>query len=195
MLESQQPHTSAGAPVRGVHRLWDPRVWGTIIGATGATVFVLTNRGALAAPWPTVATVAWAVALLPYLWFVFGAPRAFDQVVSVGARTGITYVGSVVGMLVLIRLGTVLLHDANIVGLRPALIVVAVGLHFLPFAKAFKTPMFLLLGTLMAALGPAGLVLGWAWHEWTAAASAVVTGLVMLLVIAGDARRPDGRRG
>jgi hypothetical protein len=195
MLESQQPHTSASAPVRGVHRLWDPRVWGTIVGATGATVFVLTNRGALAPPWPTLAIIAWLGALLPYVWCVFGAPRVFDQVGPVGSRAGITYVVSVVGMLVLIRLGTVLLHDANIGGLRPALIVVAVGLHFLPFAKAFKAPMFLLLGTLMAVLGTAGLVLGWVWDEWAAATSAVVTGLVMLLVIAGDARRPHGRRG
>ena len=41
MLGSQQLQTWASAPVRGIHRLWDPRVWGTIVGATGATVFVL----------------------------------------------------------------------------------------------------------------------------------------------------------
>ena len=60
---------------RGVQRLWDPRVWGTIIGAVGATVFVLSNREALPAPVPTVATLAWTAALLLYVTFVFAAPR------------------------------------------------------------------------------------------------------------------------
>ncbi len=113
----------------------------------------------------------------------------------VGSRAGVTYLSSVVGMLVLIRLGTVLLYDAGSAGLQPALIVVAVGLHFLPFAKAFHTPMFVVLGSLMTLLGAAGLVLGWVWDERAAAASAVVSGIAMLVVIAVDAGRPHGRRG
>ncbi len=51
------------------------------------------------------------------------------------------------------------------------------------------------LGSLMAMLGAAGLLLGWGWDEQAAASSAVVTGIVMLLVIAGDAGRPQLRRG
>ncbi len=81
----------ATTAVRGGRRLWDLRVWGTIVGATGATVFVL--------------------------------------------------------------------------------------------------------GSLMAMLGAAGLLLGWGRDEQAAASSAVVTGIVMLLVIAGDAGRPQLRRG
>jgi hypothetical protein len=195
MLGSDQPHASAPAPVRGVHRVWDPRVWGTIIGAAGATAFVLANRGALTSPWPTVATLTWVVVFLAYVWFVFGAPRVFGEMAPLGWRAGITYLGSVVGMLVLIRLGTLLLDDASSVGLRPALIVVAVGLHFLPFAKAFHTPMFVTLGSLMTVLGATGLVLGRLWDERAAAASAVVTGIVMLVVIAGDAGWTNRRRG
>jgi len=129
--------------------------------------------------------------LLAYVWFVFGTPRVFGEMDPVGSRAGVTYLSSVIGMLVLIRLGTVLLGDASSVGLRPELIVVAVGLHFLPFAKAFHTPMFMVLGSLMTVLGAAGLVLGWVWDERAAAASAVVTGIVMLVVIAGDAGRPS----
>ena len=133
--------------------------------------------------------------LLAYVWFVFGRPRVFGEMGLVRSRAGVTYLTSVVGMFVFIGLGTVLLDGANRVGLRPALIVVAVGLHFLPFAKAFHTPMFALLGLLMTVLGVAGLVLGWVWDDWAAAASAVVTGIVMLVVIAGDAGRPHSCRG
>lgn len=194
MLGSQPPQSSAPTPVRGVHRLWDPRVWGTIIGATGATVFVLANRSALAPPWPNVAALTWTGVLLAYLWFAFSNPRVFGEMGPMGSRAGVTYVTSVVGMLVLIGLGTVLLDDASRVGLRPALIVVAVGLHFVPFAKAFHTPLFAFLGSLMTVLGAAGLVLGWVWNERAAPASAVVTGIVMLVVIAGDAGRPHSRR-
>lgn len=189
MLGSQQLPTSAPARSRGIHRLWDPRVWGTTVGAAGATVFVVANRGTLATPWPAVATILWAGALLAYVWCVFVLPRAFGEMGPVGTRAGLTYLGSVVGMLVLIRLGTVVLDDTGRAGLRPALIVVAVGLHFLPFAKAFHTPMFGPLGSLMNVLGATGLVLGWVWDERAAAVSALVTGIVMLVVIAADAWR------
>jgi hypothetical protein len=167
-------------------------VWGTVVGATGASVFVLANRGALAAPWPTVAAITWAGALLAYGWFVFGRARVFGEVDPVAPRAGVTYLVSVVGMLVLIRLGSGLLDDAGRVGLRPALIVVAVGLHFLPFAKAFHSPVFGVLGSLMAVLGAAGLGLGLVWDERAASVSAVVTGILMLVVIAGDAGRAHG---
>jgi hypothetical protein len=106
-----------------------------------------------------------------------------------GFAAAATYLRSVVAMLLLIGVGTSLLDTVNRGGLRPALIAVAVGLHFLPFAKAFHTPMFVVLGSLMTALGSTGLVLGWVWDERAAAASAVVTGMAMLLVITGDAGR------
>ena len=189
MTGTQQPVSSASTLARGFHRLWDPRVWATAVGATGATVFVMANRSELANPWPIVAALTWAGAFFAYAWFVFVKPRVFIEIWSVGPRAGITYLGSVVGMLVLIRVGTALLDDAGRDGLRPAVIVIAVGLHFMPFAAAFHTPMFKVLGSVMAVLGAAGLGLGWVWDERAAAAAAVVTGVVMLVVIAADAGR------
>lgn len=174
---------------RGVQRIWDPRVWGTTIGAAGATVFVMTSRGVLADPWPVVAVVVWAVAMLAYITFVFATRRTFAEIRMVGAKGGFVYLGSVAGMLLLIRLGTMVLDNANETELRPALIVMAVGLHFLPFAAAFHTPMFTVLGAIMAVLGCAGLALGWVWDEQAAAAIAVISGVVMLTVIASDAAR------
>lgn len=160
------------------------------MGAAGATIFVMTNRRALADPWPMVALLAWAMTMLAYAFFVFAWPRVFVEMDPVGPRAGAVYIGSVVAMLVLIRLGNVLLPDDQVDELRPALVVVAVGLHFLPFATAFHTPMFKLLGTLMALLEVAGLALGWWWDGRAAAASAAAAGLVMLVVIAGDAGWP-----
>lgn len=178
---------------RGIQRMWDPRVWGTVVGAAGATVFVFSYGGGLQSPWPMVAVVAWAVAMLAYIILVFFTPRIFHQSNPVGAKSGSIYLGSVVGMLLLIRLGTVVLENADKEALRPALIVTAVGLHFLPFAVAFHTRMFVRLGTAMAILGAVGLLLGSVWDPRAAAAMAVIGGLVMLAMIADDAVRP--RRG
>jgi len=173
---------------RGVERLADPRVWGTTIGAAGATVFVLANRGQLGGSWPTATLIAWVSAVAAYVWLVFLLPRSFAAPQAPARRAGLIYLGSVVGMLVLIRLGTVLLDDAGRDGLRPALIVVAVGLHFLPFASAFRTPMFRVLGSTMVVLGTSGLVVGWAAGGTWAAAAAVASGITMLVVIAADTR-------
>ncbi|AZI57882.1 hypothetical protein EH165_06705 [Nakamurella antarctica] len=180
---------------RGIQRIADPRVWGTIIGAAGATVFVITSRGVLAEPWPLIAILAWAAAALAYVACVFAVSRTFAAIEMVGAAAGFVYLASVAGMLVVIRLGTLALDHAGKSDLRPALIVLAVGLHFIPFAAAFHTPMFTLLGGVMGVLGSVGLALGWVWGEPAAAATAVTSGVVMLVVIAADAARGAGVKG
>ncbi len=190
------PHQTRGTThvMRGVQRIWDPRVRGTIVGAIGATVFVMANRVELPGAWPTVAVVVWAVALAAYLWRVFINPRTFGPMAAVGRRASLTSLASVLGMLVMIRLGSAYLESVERPGLQPAVIVVAVGLHFLPFAAAFHTPMFTRLGTLMALIGTTGLLLGWLADPRWAPAAAVLTGIVMLVVIALDAVarvRPD----
>ena len=189
MREPDLPHATSSAPERGVQRIWFPGVWGTIVGAIGATVFVLANRGALPAPWSMIALFAWLAALVAYVFTVFVRPRDFAEFDAAAPRAGLVYVASVVGMIVLIRVGSALLPDGHVDERRPALIVIAVGLHFLPFAKAFHTPMFTVLGSLMFVIGAVGLGLGWWWTANAAAASAVVAGVAMLFVIAADAAR------
>lgn len=194
------PQFSAAPTVtraRGIERIWHPGVWGTIVGAVGATVFVTSNRGVLPAPWPVIAVVLWAVALLGYLVCVFLLRRAFVDIsrggdspgVRVGAKAGVAYIVSVVGMLVLMQVGSRLLDGAGLGDLRPALVVAAVGLHFIPFAAAFHTPMFMSLGLLMTVVGITGLLLGWLWDERAAGGAAVVAGIVMLVMISLDALR------
>lgn len=178
---------STSTEVRGLHRASDPRVWGTIVGAIGASVFVLFNRGGLVGPWPDLAVIAWSMALIAYVWYVFLARRDFNEPAPVSRYAGIIYLCSVVGMLALIRVGTTVLLEGGMAVLRPALIVLAVGLHFFPFAVAFRTPMFRVLGSVMVALGSVGLVAGWWWDSRMASASAVVSGVVMLVVVTADA--------
>ena len=90
MTGTQQPVSAGSTLARGFHRLWDPRGWGTAVGATGATVFVMAYRGELANPWPIVATLTWAGAFFAYAWFVFVKPRVFTETSPVGRRAGIT---------------------------------------------------------------------------------------------------------
>lgn len=65
----------------------------------------------------------------------------------------------------------------------------AVGLHFLPFAAAFRAPVFRVLGAAVASVGVVGLVLGLLVGPSAAAEAAVVAGLVMLVLMTVDARR------
>lgn len=193
MTVSRQPDLAPQQGIRGLHRLPDPRVWGTTVGAAGGTVFVMANRGALGHPWPDVAVVVWAGVLIAYVWFVFGVRRDFAEARPPAPRAGIIYLGSVAGMLILIRLGTAALDHVGATELRPTIIVVAVGLHFFPFASAFHTPMFNILGTVMVLLGSAGLVLGAIAGGRAASSAAVLSGIAILAVLAWDAARTRGR--
>lgn len=188
--------TSSGPSVdlvrsRGLARPWDPRVWGTVVGAVGATVFVWVNAAALPGAVTDAAVVLWTIGLAVYVVEVFVRPRRFAPVEPVSRWAGAVYLASVLGMLVLIRVGTAVLPDAERDDLRPAVIVVAVGLHFLPFARAFHAPVFTRLGAVMTVLGVAGLLGGLLWSPVVAAAAAVLAGLVMLALIALDARTPS----
>jgi hypothetical protein len=181
---------------RGLQHLGHPRVWGAVIGAVGGSVFVHANRIELPAAVSAGALVVWAGALAVFVWAVLITPRLFVAPGPLPRSAGWVYFGSVAGMLVGIQLGRIALESVGRVDVFPGVIVLAVGLHFLPFARAFDTPMFTRLGLLMAVLGVAGLVLGLAWTGTAAPAAAVITGVVMLLVISQDAwsGRPDRAR-
>ena len=61
-----------------------------------------------------------------------------------------------------------------------ALIALVVGLHFIPFAWAFRERMFYTLGSVLALLGGAGLLIGTGTSALTAAVGA---GLMMSLIL------------
>ena len=149
-----------------------PQLIGTVIGAIGATAFVHANRGTLPGPWPVIAVLAWAVALVTLVWAALVRPRSLPVLAPPGPRAGLVYVASVIAMLV----------------------VIAVGLHFVPFAAAFRAPVFTVLGWCLVAIGVVGLLLGLAAGAVAVAGAAVVTGLVMLVLmtveVVGPSRRP-----
>jgi hypothetical protein len=174
---------------RGVTRLRHPQVVGSIIGATGATVFVHGNRGALPEAWPTVALVAWVVVVLAFVWTVLVRPRQWPTPRPASSRAGFVYAASVLGMLVLIQAGGHIVAAVGRPELVPGVVVTAVGLHFVPFAATFGAPVFRLLGWSMTAIGAVGLTLGLMLGPVPVVAAAVLTGLVMLALIAVDATR------
>lgn len=187
--EGARDATGATAPSRGVQQLLHPVVLGSIIGSAGASAFVHVNRGLLPGYGPTVALVAWAVALAVVVWVVLLRPRTLPRTPAPAPRAGLVYVAAVVGMLVLMSLGRLALAALGHEDLQPAVVVLAVGLHFVPFARAFRAPVFGTLGLVVAALGVLGLVAGLVAGAVLAAAAAVLTGLVMLAVIALDQLR------
>lgn len=183
------PHRPDATRRPGLAPPLHPQVLGGLVGAVGASVFVLVNRTRLAEPWPAVALSLWVVALGAYAWTALLRPRVLPDLVPPAPRAGAVYGAAVAGMLVLIAAGSAVLRSTGHPDLRPALVALAVGLHFLPFAAAFRAPVFRLLGAAVASVGAAGLALGLLLGGWAAAAAAVLAGLVMLVVMTADARR------
>lgn len=166
---------------------------GSIAGAVGATVFVLAYRGQLPDPWPLVALVGWLLALGVYVWAVWVRPvEALPEGLPPRRHGGLIYLVSVVLMIALIQVGRVMLEDQGREELLPAVIMTAVGLHLVPFAHAFRAPVFTALGWVLTGIGLAGGLAGWVLDSGAVAAGAVVLGgLLMLGLIAQGALRGD----
>ncbi|MBR7742530.1 hypothetical protein KC207_04410 [Phycicoccus sp. BSK3Z-2] len=184
------PASDLDRPHRGIHHLLHPQVLGVIIGASGASAFVHVNRVLLPDPWPALAVAAWALALALCAWAVLLRRRRLRDLEPPGRFAGLVYTGSVLGMLAAFAVGRVALDAAGRPELMPGVVVLAVGLHFVPFASAFDAPVFGVLGWTLAGLGVLGLALGWVVGAEAVAAAAVLTGVAMLALMAVDALRP-----
>lgn len=169
---------------------------GSIIGLIGATVFVLVNRGALPGAWSTVALVTYVVAVAFYLWAVWLRPAStLPAGQTPHPRAGLVYLASVAGMLLIFFIGRQVLASVDREPLMPALVAFGVGLHFVPFAAAFRAPVFRTLGWLLAGIGLVGLVIGWLGAEAVAAATAAVTAGIVMLVVMGSGALVTPRSG
>lgn len=162
----------------GFARLYDPRVFGTFIGASGASVFVHVNRVLLDKPWPVIALIAWIVMLAIYVVTTLVIKRYWLPMPEVKKSAGFIYLGSIVAMIAVIWLATQIIPEGK-EHLRVAVIIIAVGLHFLPFSRAFHEPFHTRLAWVMTAWGVIALILGFFWAQGTWAV-AVITGLTML---------------
>ena len=179
---------SSGPGVTEPPVLLDPRRWGGLVGLAGGLVFVLSYSdplGTIASSFAEVAAVALALTAVVLL---FVRPVALGPLARPHALAVLVYLACVAGEVVLIGVGSRALGDAGAAELRPALIAAVVGLHFLPFAWAFGERMFYLLGSIVAALGGAGLAAGALGVARAAEVAAVLAGLGMLVILVGYAR-------
>ncbi|MFC7432858.1 MULTISPECIES: hypothetical protein [unclassified Agrococcus] len=169
--------------VRSGRSRLDPRRVGALVGIAGGLVFVLSNL-AWAPPALGIALRLLAVGLaVATLAALFARPRALGAPASVGVGAWWVYLASVAGMLGLIAVARLALtatgHEAAI----PVAIAVAVGLHFLPFARAFRERHFVDLGVALTVVGLVGVVAAVAAGAPVGEAAAVVAGLTMLALM------------
>ncbi|MEU5870291.1 hypothetical protein AB0A73_01870 [Glycomyces sp. NPDC047369] len=151
---------------------------GGTIGSIGGLVFVLVNAGGLPGPLPLIARIAGVAAFALAVWVVMRRAPAGRPPARESLRT---YWIAVAAEVVAIILGA---NIINRVFERPELtvcwVVLVVGVHFLPFAKAFDAPVFRPLAWSLIALGAAGGALTVATSAAAAAATAVLAGFVLL---------------
>lgn len=153
---------------------------GSIVGAIAGLVFVLVNAGAVTASllWRIAAAVAFAAVI----WFV--VLRGPDVEPEPPSREALrTYGISVVAMVVAIPVGARILSDVLD---KPNAVLVwvvfVVGAHFLPFAHAFRLPVFRWLAASLIVVSIIGVVPTLASNSATAAGgTGVAAGFVLLL--------------
>ncbi|WP_150307749.1 hypothetical protein [Planctomonas psychrotolerans] len=159
----------------------DPRRIGTVVGLIGAVVFVFSYTTGFSDPLVVAVRLLCIACVSATLWFLFAAPRFLGPFLAPRAWQIGTYVACVVIEFVVIAAGGRWLEEAGNVELRPALIGFAVGLHFVPFAWAFKERMFYTLGGTLMALGAGGLLVGTGTSALVAAVGCGVAMSVLLL--------------
>ncbi|SDD52239.1 hypothetical protein [Auraticoccus monumenti] len=155
---------------------------GSAIGAVGGLAFVLANASALGSPLDVVARVLGGLLFLAVLALAVVGGRG-DRAEAPPSRRQIrTYGFSVLGMVLAIAAGARLLTWTGYGDLVVLWVVLVVGLHFLPFARAFTQPLFTVLGWTLVALALVGAVLALALRDSDlAGVTAVVAGLVLLV--------------
>ncbi len=175
------PRPDTDAPSTSAPPLFaDPRRTGSLIGLIGACVFVFSYTPGFTDVLSVTARILVIASVSATLWFLFAAPRFLGPFVPPRRRHIGAYVLCVVMELALIAVGGRLLESVGRAELRPALIALVVGLHFLPFAWAFNERMFYLLGGALLLLGGLGLLVA---TPAGALGAAVGSGLVMALIL------------
>ncbi|NQX05452.1 hypothetical protein HQQ82_11880 [Rathayibacter sp. VKM Ac-2856] len=162
----------------GPPRFADPRRLGAVVGLAGAVVFAFSYSPA--EPVALVARILVAATVAAALWFLFVRPRPLGPFAPPRPMRLAVYGACVVAEFALIAAGSRALEAAGRGELRPALIALVVGLHFLPFAWAFSERMFAVLGGALVVLGGLGLLVG---SGAAAVLAAVASGVVMALLL------------
>lgn len=169
---------------RGEHPA-DPRRLGSTVAVIGGVVFAWSYGDGVVDPTLLLVLRVLATAAAVYcLWRMYLRPVALGMPPQPHRFAWLIYLGSVVAMLVAIALGRWLLASNGLEHAAPAWIAACVGLHFLPFAWAFRERMLTLLGWAVGLTGLAGVALAIALGAPWGDLGAIVAGLVQLGVVA-----------
>lgn len=172
---------------RGVQALGHPMVSGGLIGAIGGAAFVFSGIAALESEHTRILAPL-AVVLVAYTFASVLLPRrtlpALPEPQPWAKRV---YQVSVIVMLALLPVTWLASRALGAPSAQIALVAAVVGAHFLPFASAFKSPVFTWIGGSMLLLGIAGAVLAATGTPAGGPACATAAGAAMLAIIAGQA--------
>lgn len=156
------------------------RPLGSVIGAIAGLIFILINAGAV--PASLLWRVLGVVGFFAVVWFVvIRGPLVHQPQPSRSALR--TYGICVVAEVAAIPLGALFLRNVlerpNAV---PVWVVFVVGVHFLPFARAFGLPVFGWLGAALIAIAVVGAIPALVSDSATAAGwTGVAAGFVLVL--------------
>lgn len=185
--ETARPHERTGSRRDAL-----PARLGATVPIVGGIVFVTSYATELGEAWRWPLTIAIVVLALIALYFLWVRPSNLGPMTpppnasfaKEQARMGITYTVSVVAMIVGISLLTQLAEANGMGHLRPSIIAALVGLHFFPFAWAFRVRMIAGLAVVVSALGIIGVVGGIVAGAPWAAVFAVIAGFAQVTVVA-----------
>ena len=132
---------------------------GSMIGAVGGLVFIMSNSGALSGPWPVVLRVLGVIAFAAVVALVLRA-----RVVGKGVEPsqgqlrayGLTVLGEVAAIVIGNR---ILVAVFELPTATLPWVATVLGAHFLVFAKVFREPVFVWLGAAVTVCGVAGLLM------------------------------------
>lgn len=163
---------------------------GALVGAIGGLVFVLVNAGGLPGPAPLIARCLGVAAFAFVVWYAVLRPRPGRAEAGPPTRGAMRLYWICVGAMGLaIPLGAAAINNVlDTPELTVCWVVLVVGAHFLPFAKAFDAPVFTPLAWTLIGLAVIGGALTLALAVQAAAWTAVLAGAALLGFSAAGAR-------
>jgi len=167
---------------------------GSLVGGLGGLAFVLGNAGGLPAGWPWPVRALGVLVYLLVLWFAVVRVWHVSDPVPPAPHALRTYAISVVAMLLLFPLGSLLLRRVGYPQLTLPWVVLVVGAHFLPMARAFRAPVLRAVGLALGGVAVLGAVLVLTLGPgWPVSATAVAAGFTLLAAASvGAYRRASG---
>ncbi|HEU5127658.1 MAG TPA: hypothetical protein VFU12_06685 [Glycomyces sp.] len=156
--------------------------YGPLIGAVGGLVFIMINAGGLPGAAPLVVRILGAAAFAFVLWFALFRPRSHRAPKAAPTAHEMRVYWICVGAMGLaIPLGAAVINNVlNAPELTVCWVVLVVGAHFLPFAKAFEAPVFTPLAWVLIAIAVVGGALALALDVRAESWAAVLAGAALL---------------